>query len=199
VPRIRAAVARHPAVRDVTPVGSRAGGRPTALSDWDLAVATDRFDEVAADLPSLTAPLRPLGALWDPLARHAVFMVVLPGPVKVDLVFDRGHDPGPPWVPGPATLAALDAHFWDWALWLGSKALAGRDGLVLEQLAELHRFVLGPLGVGEVPADLDAAVTAYGAARWRAAARHRVAVAPALGDEVSRALRNHGLLRRPVP
>jgi hypothetical protein len=53
-------------------------------------------------------------------------MMILAGPAKVDLIFDRPHLIASPWLASAATLAAIDDHFWDWALWLGSKQLAGR-------------------------------------------------------------------------
>jgi hypothetical protein len=49
-------------------------------------------------------------------------MLILGGPVKVDLIFaGQGHEHELPWKPSHETLAGIDAHFWDWMLWLRSK------------------------------------------------------------------------------
>jgi len=47
--------------------------------------------------------------------------------VKIDLIFDQPHAAlPPPWQVTASTLAGIDDHFWDWALWLWSKPAAGR-------------------------------------------------------------------------
>lgn len=63
------------------------------------------------------------------------------------------------------TLAAIDYHFWDWALWLGSKQLAGHGDLVTAELGKLHVHLLAPLGIAVVPTSLSRAVARYCAAR----------------------------------
>jgi hypothetical protein len=101
--------------------GSRARATATALSDWDFTVTAAEFEAVRDGLPSLTAPLRPVVAQWDRLSRNWCYIVILTGPVKVDLIFDRPHPIALPWRVSSATLAAMDDHFWDSRLWLGAK------------------------------------------------------------------------------
>src|SRR5207342_893733 len=110
------ALERHPAVRRVRLVGSRAAGTATAVSDWDFAVETDDFRAIARDIGTVLATLQPLAQQWDRLSETQCWMVMLPGPVKLDFIFDEPHDDEPPWRPDRSNLAAIDAHFWDWAL-----------------------------------------------------------------------------------
>jgi hypothetical protein len=182
-------VAALDGVDEVRAVGSRAHGDPTALSDWDYEVTTARFAEVAEALPAAVAPLQPLAAFWDPLGQRPNFTVLLDGPAKVDLIF-AGHpfSPSPPWVPSADSLPAIDAHFWDWSLWLGAKQLRGETELVRHQLDHLHQHLLAPLGAGEPPADLDAAVRTYLARRTVLEQRLGVSVDRRLGDQVTAAL-----------
>ena len=89
---VLAAIGPHEAVRTIELAGSRAEGRATAFSDWDFVVATDDFPALARDLPDLCAPLAPLALQWDPLSPHQCWMLMLPGPTKVDLIFpDEPH------------------------------------------------------------------------------------------------------------
>ncbi len=77
-------------------------------------------------------------------------MPSLPGAVKADLF--PGLPPRPPAGPLPevtaTALPAIDAHFWDWALWLGAKRQHGRDALVAAlaavTTARRHAFPPGP-------------------------------------------------------
>lgn len=186
--RVPALLRAHPRVRSVRLTGSRARGTATAHSDWDFLVDTDDFAAVAADLPRLLRPLDPLGRLWDPLSRHHVYALVLPGPVKVDLVFDVPHELAPPWVPTAESLPGIDAHFWDWLLWLVGKRRRGEDRLVRDELAKMHDHLLRPLGVEAAPADLRAAAAGYLAARDRAARRFGVVLDGRLSAEVLRVL-----------
>ena len=189
VERASAALRAHPAVHDVRLVGSHASGTARDLSDVDLLVETDDFDRLSADLPHVVAPLAPLSAQWDRLSEEATYyMLVLPGALKLDLVFDR-----PPVLPGPwevtrDTLAAVDAHFWDWLLWLGGKQHAGDDGVVRFTLGVLlPEHLLGPLGAPRPPASLEEAVALFLDAR---AARERE-----LGVTVDTALQKAVLAR----
>jgi predicted nucleotidyltransferase len=145
--------------------GSRARGTATALSDWDFTVTVAEFDAVREALPSLTAPLRPVVRQWDGLSRHWCYMMILTGPAKVDLIFGQPHPIAPPWRVSAATLTPIDDHFWDWALWLGSKQRGGREDVVAAELGKLHAHLLGPLGVAAVPGSLRQAVAEYRAAR----------------------------------
>jgi hypothetical protein len=169
VARVRAAVGRHPAVREVELVGSRARGDPTGLSDWDFLLHTGDVDEVARALPSLVEPLTPLAAQWDRLSEEAMYyMLILPQGVKVDLVLRRRPQVEPPWEVRDDTLAAIDAHFWDWILWLGGKQLRGDRALVDFMLRKLmFDHLLGPLGASAPPATIAEAVDLYRAARGR--------------------------------
>ena len=122
VAAVEAALLRHPASgrsswSDHAPTGS-----PTPLSDWDFVVVTERFDEVARALPALVAELEPLAQQWDRISAYPCYMLMLAGPVKVDLIFpDEPYESLPPWSVSAETLDGIDQHFWDWILWLASK------------------------------------------------------------------------------
>jgi hypothetical protein len=146
-------------------IGSRATGQATPLSDWDFKVVTADFNEIRQVLPQLVVPLRPVVGQWDRLSHTWCYMLILSGPVKVDLIFSEPHAALPPWRPSAATLRGIDDHFWDWMLWLRSKQEAGKLGTVASELAKLHEHLLGPLGVVSVPQTIEQAVTEYQAAR----------------------------------
>lgn len=94
---------------------------------------------------------------------------MLRGPVKVDLIFsDVPHALEPPWTVSADTLEGIDAHFWDWVLWLSSKAARGKREVVAAELEKLFGHLLAPLGVGTKPSSVREAVAAYRAARARA-------------------------------
>ncbi len=113
---------------------------------------------------------------------------MLPGPIKVDFIFAEPHDREPPWQPRPDNLAAIDCHFWDWALWLRSKRASGTVELFSSELDKLFVYILDPMGVEFRPESLDQAVTSYLAARERLERRFGVSVPRALEHEVMRAL-----------
>jgi hypothetical protein len=193
--RINGLLESHPLVVGLDLVGSRGRGDATALSDWDFQIRTTASAALARDLPSIVAPLGPLAAQWDRLAVRAVYMLVLPGPVKVDLFpGDRRHEIEPPWKPTAANLADVDAHFWDWMLWLGSKVLTGKTGVVGEELRKLHQHLLGPMGVASPPATVGDAVAEYRLARDRLERSWEIAVPRRLGDEVAAALVRNGVV-----
>lgn len=176
-------------------VGSRARGNATALSDWDFQIHTTNPIRLVDDLPLLVSPLEPLAAQWDPMVEHAVYMLVLPGAVKVDLFpGNERREVQPPWRPARANLDAIDAHFWDWILWLGGKALAKRHDVVEQELDKLHRNLLGPLGVPSSPTTIDGAIVEYRHARDRLEQAWGISVPRQLGDEVLTALTCHGVL-----
>ena len=111
-------------------MGSRATGRAGPDSDWDFRVATRDFATVAAALPSLLAPLEPLAQQWDRLSDEQCWMLILRGPVKVDLIFpEEPHVHEPSWVPSAENLGAIDAHLWDWLLWLRGKERSAKEEL----------------------------------------------------------------------
>ncbi|HXS62013.1 MAG TPA: hypothetical protein VN767_04015 [Streptosporangiaceae bacterium] len=184
------------AVGGISLGGSRAKDYATRLSDWDLYLNGEPA-RLMAELPGLVAPLRPLAAFWEPLSEDAGYMMVMDGPVKVDLFPVGGRRSlQPPWELSGTTLGAIDGHFWDWVLWLGSKALRGEAELVSDELAKMRWFLLGPLGVDRTPADLGEAVRLYLDARSEASGRFQVRVPEGLGRQVLAALREHQLVSR---
>lgn len=188
------AVEASPVVQSVMLGGSRAEGRATELSDWDLYLAGEP-DKLMAEIPELVAPLRPLASFWEPLSEHAGYMMVMDGPVKIDLFPEGGRrELQPPWEPRPDTLAAIDGHFWDWHLWLGSKSLRHETDMVAQELAKMKWFLLGPLGVEQAPGSLDEAVAVYLTARREASRRFGTPVADELRRQVIGALRRYRLV-----
>lgn len=175
----------HPAVRRVEPIGSRARGAATELSDWDFHVIAEDFGQVAADLPGLAAPYGPLAAQWDPLGECASYLMIFPGPVKVDLLFrDVPRSPNPPWRVGPDTLAAIDRQFWDWSLWLVSKRRHGMHDRVRGELLRMSRHLLEPLGIRGIPHSLEDAAARFIRARDRLERRYGLRVPRCLEQEV---------------
>lgn len=182
---VPAVVLTHTHVRKVELVGSRAAGAPVPLSDWDFSVDTDDFGLVAADLPWLASGLEPLAQQWDRLSPHHCYMLMLPGPAKVDLLFlDQPHEPEPPWVATPHTLVGMDQHFWDWILWLAAKQQAGKAEIVRRGLEKMAEHLLAPMGVPESPGSLESTVASYREARDRLETEFGVAVAGRLEREV---------------
>jgi hypothetical protein len=170
-------------------VGSRAEGRANERSDWDFRVVTDAFERLAPALPGLLAPLEPIAQQWDRLSEQPCWMLMLRGPVKIDLIFaEEVQEPGPPWTPTRQNLTDIDAHFWDWILWLGSKEAAGKHELLEHELQKLFDNLLEPLGDDRPPASITEAVEAYREARSRAETRFRVKVPRMLEAEVAPAL-----------
>jgi hypothetical protein len=166
--------------KSVVLVGSRPEGRATDLSDWDFRVETDDFGALAPTLPQVVDPLDPLARQWDRLSREQCFMLILRGPAKVDLIFpDEPHADEPPWQPSAENLAAIDAHFWDWTLWLKPKEVAGKSELVAAELKKLYDHLLQPLGAEQVPSSVREAIESYRALRARPTDLE-LAVAPAL-------------------
>jgi hypothetical protein len=167
--RLIRAMAAHPAVRKIELAGSRAEGRAGELSDWDLRVETDDFEGLAEALPALVSELDPLAQQWDRLSPEWCYMLMLRGPTKVDLIFpEHPHVNEPPWEPSRDNLSDVDAHFWDWMLWLHAKEAAGKSELVAAELQKLTVHLLAPLGSTRVPTSIAEAVASYRAARDRA-------------------------------
>jgi hypothetical protein len=188
-------LAPHPAVVRVELVGTRARGEATVLSDWDFRIDTKNAGLLVRDLPALVAPLEPLAAQWDRLTERATYMLLLPGAIKVDLFpGDERRAIESPWKPGPANLVAVDAHFWDWNLWLGGKVLAEKADVVAEELPKMQQHLLGPLGVPQPPTTVEQAVLVYQVARDRLERSWGISVPRRLGDEVEAALARHGIL-----
>ena len=162
---VERALGAHAGIDRIELAGSRASGRASRQSDWDFIVVTADFTEIRDAMPRLVVPLRPVVAQWDRLSRTWCYMLILAGPIKVDLIFGQPHAALPPWHPSASTLRGIDDHFWDWTLWLQSKQAAGKQGLVEAELGKLHEHLLGPLGVMPAPATLELAVAGYRAAR----------------------------------
>ena len=159
------------------------------MSDWDFEVDTADFEAVARDLPAVVSPLRPLAQQWDRLSRHQTYMLILRGPIKIDLLFlDRPNEQKPPWEVSAATLQGVDHHFWDWILWLASKHSAGKHGLVEQEFAKMSTHLLRPMEVDQVPDAVEAAVALYTSARRELENRLGVEVPKELGDEIQAAL-----------
>jgi hypothetical protein len=196
---IRTIILADSRIESVELVGSRASGTATALSDWDYRISAADPGEVARLLPSLVTQLNPLAQLWDPLTGSAVYMVILNGAVKVDLLLDTPVD----WAAKralrlpPPTLREVDAHFWDWNLWLGSKALRGQNELVGAELAKMWHHLLRFLGAPRTPATQEDAVSIYLDLRYIREQHVGEAVPRELGDAVVARLRAAGLLRTP--
>jgi hypothetical protein len=188
---ITEAVAAHPAVGRVEPVGSRARSTAVEPLDWNLHVTADDFGQVAADLPGLVAPFEPLAAQWDPLGEHATYLLIFRGPAMVDLIFPEvRRGPKPPWRVGPDTLAAIDTHFWGWALWLVSKRRQGMRDRFRGELLTMSRHLLQPLGIGTVPLSLEEAADRYLRARGRLETRYGMRISRGLEEEVLPLVRN---------
>ena len=191
---IREALQASDVVSSVMLGGSRARGRATELSDWDIYVEGEP-ERMMTEIPALVASLGPLAAFWEPLSQEAGYMVVMGGPTKVD-VFPLGarRRIRPPWRLNADSLPAIDAHFWDWVLWLGGKSLRGERSLVADELDKMYRFLLAPVGVAFPPTSLDEAVPSYLRARQDAVESLHVGIQAELGRQVSEALRRHALL-----
>ncbi|MEW2359865.1 nucleotidyltransferase domain-containing protein [Spirillospora sp. NPDC029432] len=182
---IAEAVEAHPGVTRVELIGSRARGTATELSDWDFHVTAEDFGEVAAALPGLVAPYEPLAAQWDPLGDAESYLLVLPGPVKVDLIFpDVPRSWNPPWRVGPDTLPAINAHFWDWTLWLVSKRHHGMTDRVRGELLKMSHHLLQPLGIEALPLSLEEAAERFVRARNRLETRYGSRISRRLEEEV---------------
>jgi predicted nucleotidyltransferase len=182
---IAEAVEAHPMVSRIELIGSRARGTATELSDWDFHVTAEDFGHVAADLPALAEPYGPLAAQWDPLGDFESYLLIFPGPVKVDLIFrDVPRSWNPPWRIGPDTLAAMDAHFWDWALWLVSKSHHGMTDRVRGELLRMYHYLLQPLGIEALPLSLQGAAERFIRARDRLETRYGLHISRRLEEEV---------------
>ena len=174
----------------MTLIGSRAHGESTEWSDWDFRVETDDFASLAAALPSLVDPLRPLVTQWDRLSDEQCYTLMVDGPTKIDFLFHEPHTHELPHTVSAETLPAIDAHFWDWTLWLTSKVAAGKEDLVRSELEKLSQHLLRPLDVDDVPSSLMDAAHRYVAARDDHERRLGVRVPRELGTQVVRRIRD---------
>ena len=116
-------------------------------------------------------------------------MLILRGPIKVDLIFpEEPHVHEPPWAPSAENLQAIDAHLWDWLLWLRSKERSGKDELVAAELEKLFVYLLRPLSVERAPSSVAEAIELYRPARDAVAASLGCVISPVLEAEVAPAL-----------
>jgi hypothetical protein len=184
--RIIQAVAPHPAVRSIKLVGSRADGTAHEYSDWDFRVEANDFAALADALPRLLAPIDPLVQQWDRLSGEWCWMLIVRGPAKADLIFpDELHVHEPPWEPNRDNLEAIEAHFWDWMLWLRGKEAGGKAELIASELDKLFAHLLSSLGVTHRPSSIIGAIASYRDARERAERRFGVVVDRTLEIEVA--------------
>src|ERR687888_357940 len=141
--RVRRALTGRPHVRGMQLVGSRASGTASPLSDWDFVIETNAFAEVACDLPTAVAELEPIAQQWDRIGDYPCYMLMLTGPVKVDLIFPgERYTSLPPWTVSAETLDGLDQHVWDWLLWLASKREKGEQDLGHGELDKMFGHLL---------------------------------------------------------
>jgi hypothetical protein len=188
--RVIACVEPHSAIRSIRLVGSRADGSATEFSDWDFRVEATDFAAAAEALPHVLTPLQPLAHQWDRLSREWCWMLIVSGPVKVDLIFpDEPHANEPPWQPDRANLEAIEAHFWDWMLWLRGKEARGKTELIATELDKLFDHLLHPLGVERRPSSIPDAIALYRPARDRAETRFGAVVDRQLEHAVSPAFK----------
>jgi hypothetical protein len=122
---------------------------------------------------------------WDRLSDQACYMLLVPGPSKIDLIFaDVPHTHERPWTVETGTLPGIDDHFWDWILWLVSKVDAGKREMVATELTKMHDHLLGPMGVAEVPNSLREAVARYLELRHNWERELGVVIDPSIGTEI---------------
>jgi hypothetical protein len=182
----------HPRVEGVELVGSRVDGGAGPLSDWDFKITASDPHVVADALPSIVEPRRPLAAFWDPLGEGRNYMAIFTGLVKLDLHLDLPPSPHVPWTVDARSLPDVDAHFWDWTLWLAGKALKGRSQLLAVELPKMQHYLLAPLGCRRAPRTIAEAVLSYQDGRADAEARcGRPVAGSQLEIEVLDALRRH--------
>jgi hypothetical protein len=127
-----------------------------------------------------------------------MLIVAATGPyvVKVDLLLDlpERRPPADPPAVTAATLPGIDAHFWDWNLWLGSKRLRGTETLVRTELAKMWGYLLKPLGGIAAPTTQHEAIAEYLRLLPRLERRHNIHIAPDLGRAVQATLAANGVL-----
>ena len=158
----------HPGLIRIQLIGSRSKSQATAYSDWDFGISVHDFDSFTRDLPQLVEPLHPLAQQWDRLSETKCYMLIVPGPRKIDFIFlDEHNEESGPWQIDLQSLVELDAHFWDWMLWLKSKDFRGERELVTSELSKLFDHLLQPMHVDEVPDSILVAAELYKQARNR--------------------------------
>lgn len=162
---VAAALMTHPSVRSVRLVGSRANGSGDPLSDWDFKIDAADLAGVRSAIRTLIAPLCPVLQQWDAVSSEWIYMFILPDMTKVELFLGPGHRPEAPWTITEESLTRVDAHFWDWILFIETARARGKSEAVTEHLGLIHVNILRPLGIRRVPKNADDAVTGYKRAR----------------------------------
>jgi hypothetical protein len=156
--RVRSVLSGMPSWQ-VSLVGSRARHDATPPSDWDFQIDAPDCTDLVASLPAVVREFGPLAAFWDPLSQRSVYMIVLSGPVKIDLFpCHEVRRPAPRWKPTATNLTDIDDQLWDWTLWLGGKSLRNQSPLVLSELNKMFDLLLASLGVDEVPEAISDAI-----------------------------------------
>lgn len=181
---------RDPTITSVQLAGSRERGDPNPLSDWDFVIEADDAGHVRENISRLLDPLDPLVAQWDRLGPVRCYMLILKGAVKVDIIVEGSTQVDePPWKVSAETLPAIDGHFWDWTLWLGSKTLKHDSDMVADELTKMFDHLLEPFGARQGPKSLGEAISTYIAARDHHTDELGVRIAGDLQEEVVGALR----------
>jgi hypothetical protein len=174
-----------PSVAKVELIGSRARGDATPFSDWDFGLEVHDFPSFSRDIGLLVAPLLPLAQQWDRLSETKCYMLIVPGPTKVDFLFPEvPNEKSPPWTVDKDSLNEVDAHFWDWMLWLASKQFRGNEKLVHGELQKLFGHLLQPMLVEEVPESISDAIEVYKRAREKWETKFQISTGRELQNEV---------------
>jgi hypothetical protein len=112
-------------------------------------------------------------------------MLVLPGPVRVEMLFPhQPQEPEPPWVAAAENLAAIDRRFWEWVLWASGIEAAGKTDVVAAELRMLFDHLLAPLGGDRPPVSVADAIDTYRRVRSQAEEHVDVSVARRLEAEI---------------
>ena len=155
------------------------------FSDWDFGLKVHDFPSFAHEIATLVAPLRPLAEQWDRLSEIRCYMLVVHGPIKVDFLFpDEPNKQSGPWRVSKDSLDHIDAHFWDWVLWLASKKFRGNLELVSTELSKLFDHILQPMLVKQAPETISDAINDYKKSRGDFEARFGISMNTELQDEV---------------
>lgn len=174
-----------PGVAQFELIGSRARGDATPFSDFDFLIKVHDFPSFSKDISLLVAPLGPLTQQWDRLSETKCYMLIVPGPTKVDFIFaDVPNQKSPPWRPDKDSLNGIDAHFWDWMLWLASKQFRGNEELVHSELQKLFNHLLKPMLVKVVPESISDMIEVYKGARENWESKLQTSTSRELQNEV---------------
>lgn len=175
----------NPHVAVVELIGSRARGDATPFSDWDFRIKVHDFASFSNEISLLVAPMLPLAQQWDRLSETKCYMLIVPGPTKVDFLFpDEPNKKSSPWRVDKSSLTEMDVHFWDWMLWLASKEFRGNEQLVQCELQKLFNHLLKPMLVEAVPESISDAIEVYKTARGHWESKLEISTSRELQNEV---------------